>query len=85
MAYNSSQTQEITFSCAVIVHKGVYDHLYGSANDVDSKVDQLRRRLPGSKLIRRYDDIIYSKVDVLRDGVEALNRGEKVNLDNLVK
>lgn len=84
-ANNPEITEEVKFSCAVAVHNGVYDHVYGSHQAVDIQVERLRKRFPGARLIRTYDDLPFSKVDRLRDGVEALNRGEKVDLDKIVK
>ena len=87
MSYTNNQevAEEVKFSCAIARHNGTYDHVYGSNQAVDLKIEQLRRRYPGAKLIKRYDGIPFSKVDRLRSGVEDLNRGERVDLDKIVK
>jgi len=80
---NTPSIEEVQFSCAVAQHKGIWDYAYGSHRAVCIQLDQLRRRFPGARLIKRYDNIPFSKVDNLKEAIEARNRGEQIDLDKI--
>ena len=81
----TSESEEVRFSFVIASHNGFYDCVYGSPKAVELQVVQLRRRYPGAKLVRTYNNIPFYKVQKLREGVENLNNGKKINLDSIVK